>query len=169
MPDLSPTRLRSRRGLLFTVLPAIVVLAVLGAVLAVTHHRSAVKDRRAETEALAVGAATNARRFVDDQLATLATAAAAPGVRQGDLRVIRRYLPEVARAGRFTAGVAYADRSLRVRASSLAPQPGGRPVTLRTRRYARTALRSGRATVSDVLIGLRTGAPVLAFAQPIMD
>src|SRR3954453_6523315 len=97
----SPPLLRTRRGLVFTALPAIAVLAALGALLAVAHRNSAIADRKLEIQSLAAAAATNVSRFAGDQLATLGATALAPSVRAGRVRLLRGYLPDVAMIGRF--------------------------------------------------------------------
>src|SRR4051812_21975116 len=147
MDDSPPPLLRTRRGLVFTALPAIAVLAALGALLAVAHRNSAIRDRKDEIRSLAAAAATNVSRFAGDQLATLGAAAVAPSVRRGNRAAIRAYVHDVAVVGRFSAGVGYIDRSLMVRAAS-GGLPNGRPFSARTRAYARTALRSSKRVVS---------------------
>jgi len=151
---------------MFTALPAIAVLAALGAVLAFTHHASVVKDRRDEMRSLANAAASNAQRFVSDRLATLGTAAAAPFVRRGDLPRIREYLPSVRKIGDFTSGVAFADTNLDVQAFS----PGGAlpiPTSIADRAYAQKALRAKNTAISEVLISRGTRRPVLVLAYPV--
>ena len=98
-PTPSTALLRTRRGLIFTALPAIAVLAVIGGLLAYNHYRSQVEDRRTEAEQLAVAAANNARRFIDDSWANLQTAATSPTIRSGAVPAIEDYLPAVAEAG----------------------------------------------------------------------
>jgi serine phosphatase RsbU (regulator of sigma subunit) len=152
---------------MFTALPAIAVLAVLGGLLALAHHDSVVRDRNLETRALAVAAATNARRFVDDQWATLSAVAASPAVRGQRTRLLRPYLKTVAQSARFTAGMGLIRYDGRLIASSNAL--GGARVDLRDRAYVRTALNAQRPAVSDALIGRRNGRPVLTFAYPVFS
>src|SRR5689334_9545332 len=106
-PTPSTALLRTRRGLIFTALPAIAVLAVIGGLLAYDHYRTQVESRRVQASQLAVAAANNARRFVDDSWATLQTAAASPTVRSGAVPAIEDYLPAVAKAGDFSSAVSY--------------------------------------------------------------
>lgn len=160
----SPPLLRTRRGLMFTALPAIAVLAVLGTVLAIRHRDSVAGDRRQEAAQLGVAAAVNARRFLDDQLSILAAVAAAPVVRSMDLERMRPFLADVARNGRFTAGLGFVDRRGRAVVSSTRP-PGSLPIFLGDRGYVRDAL-AGRPTVSDVLIGRLRSRPIIAFGYP---
>ena len=148
---------------MFTALPAIAVLAVLGVILAVLHHASVVQDRHVETRRLAVAAANNARRLVDDQLAILAAVAASPAVREGDKARIIPYLQTIQRPSRFSAGLGIVDRSGRlVLSSGRLPQ---RTTDLGMRPYVRAAVQDGRPAVSDVILDAR-GRPVLAFAYP---
>ena len=166
-PTPSTALLRTRRGLIFTALPAIAVLAVIGGLLAYNHYRSQVEDRRAEAEQLAVAAANNARRFIDDSWAKLATAAASPTVRSGAVPAIRDYLPAVADAGSFSSGVSYAGRDGRVRASSNRNTTGRPRPSLRDRAYFQEALRTNKPTVSDVLVSRLSRRPVVTFAYPV--
>ena len=164
-PTPSTALLRTRRGLIFTALPAIAVLAVIGGLLAYNHYRSQVEDRRTEAEQLAVAAANNARRFIDDSWANLQTAATSPTIRSGAVPAIEDYLPAVAEAGDFSSGVSYVGRDGHVRASS---NPSRRPhPNLSDRDYFREALRTNQATVSDVLVSKLTRRPVVTFAYPV--
>jgi hypothetical protein len=149
---------------MFTALPAIAVIAAVGALLAVQHRDSAVADRRQETIQLAIAAGENARRFIDDQHAILSAVAAAPVVRRGDYRQMRAYLSDVAETGRFTNGLGYVGMDGRLRVST--NQPLGAPrLDLNDREYVQEAI-DGRAAVSDVLSSKLAGRPIVVFAYP---
>jgi hypothetical protein len=150
---------------MLTALPTIAVLAALGVLLAVSHHGSVLRDRHAEMRNLAAAAATNARRFIDDQFATLSAVAAAPAVREGRRAQVGPYLRMVARSARYTAGMGLVGSDGRLRASSMPIPRGG--VTLGDRPYVRMAFRRGRPSVSDALIGRARRTPVIAFAYPV--
>jgi hypothetical protein len=139
-----------------TALPAIAVLAALAAVLAVSHRNSASADRRMEAGQLAVAAAVNARRFVDDQFAIIGAVAADPAVRAGRYRALRPYLHDVVRGGRFSSGLSVIDARGISRVSTNAALHA-RPVDVSDRVYFQQAL-AGRLAVSDVLLGKRNGA-----------
>jgi serine phosphatase RsbU (regulator of sigma subunit) len=164
-PTPSTALLRTRRGLIFTALPAIAVLAVIGGLLAYNHYRTQVENRRQQASQLAVAAANNARRFVDDSFANLKTAAASPTIRSGSVPAIEDYLPAVADAGDFSSGVSYVGRDGQVRASSThsrRPHPN-----LGDRAYFQEALRTNDPTVSNLLISKLTKRPVVTFAFPV--
>ncbi|MEA2125249.1 MAG: hypothetical protein QOI80_2031 [Solirubrobacteraceae bacterium] len=152
---------------MFTALPAIAVLAVLAAVLAIEHRDSAAADRRLEMRRLAVAASVSARRFVDDQFAVLATVAAAPVVREARLERMRAFLGDAARSGRFSSGLGFVDTQARSRVSTSRP-PESPPVDLSDREYVQAAL-GGDAAVSDVLLGKLRNRPIVAFAYPVTD
>jgi serine phosphatase RsbU (regulator of sigma subunit) len=147
-----------------TALPAIAVLAALAVVLALSHRNSSADDRRMETRQLAVAAAVNARRFVDDQFAILGAVAADPEVRQGRYRALRPYLRDVVRGGRFSSGLGVIDAKGLSRVSTSAPANAA-PVDVSGRVYFQQAL-AGRLAVSDVLLSKRRNRPILAFAYP---
>jgi serine phosphatase RsbU (regulator of sigma subunit) len=150
---------------MFTALPAIAVLAALGTLLALAHHESVVRDRHMETQALAAAAATNARRFIDDQFATLSAVAASPAARGQRTRLLRPYLETVAGTARYTAGMGLIGFDGRLIASSNGL--GSRVINLADRPYVRTVLDEGRPAVSDAMIGRRNGLPVLTFGFPV--
>jgi hypothetical protein len=151
---------------MFTALPAIAVLAVLAAVLAVEHRGSAADDRREELRRITVDAAISTRRFIDDQFAILAAVASAPVVRTNRYAEARQYLIDVARTGRFSAGLGQIDRHGFNRISSTLP-PGYPKIDVSDREYFREAIQ-GRPSVSDVLLGRVRVGPIVAFAYPVM-
>ncbi len=159
----SPPRLRTRRGLMFTALPAITVIAALGGLLAVQHRSSAVDERRAETARLAVAAATNAQRFVEDQWEILAAVAASPAVREERLGAMRLYLLDAGRSRRFTS-LGFIDRRGRSRVSTTRPLDAA-ALDLADRPYVQAGLK-GMRTVSNVLIGRGRARPLVAFGYP---
>jgi serine phosphatase RsbU (regulator of sigma subunit) len=160
-----PPLLRTRRGLMFTALPAIAVLAVLAAVLAIEHRDSSVSDRKDELRRLAVAASVSARRFLDDQFAILATAAASPTLRAGRPAEVRSYLIDIERMGRFTSGLSLVGQDAKAHVTTLLPVPS-KPIDVSDRDYIRAAL-DGTPTVSDVLLGKVKGRPITAFAFPV--
>jgi Stage II sporulation protein E (SpoIIE)/Cache domain len=164
-PSQGPPLLRTRRGLLFTAFPAIAVLAALGVLLALAHHGSVVRDRHMETAALAAAASTNARRFVDDQFATLSAVAAAPAVRRQLRAVVDPYLRSVQESAGFTAGMGLIGRDAMVVASTNPIPAGG--VSVADRAYVQAGLQDGRPAVSDVLIGKVNRRPVVTFGYPV--
>jgi serine phosphatase RsbU (regulator of sigma subunit) len=151
---------------MFTALPAIAVLAVLAAVLAVEHRGSAADDRREELRRITVDAAISTRRFIDDQFAILAAVASAPVVRTNRYAEARQYLIDVARTGRFSAGLGQIDRHGFNRISSTLP-PGYPKIDISDRQYFRAAIQ-GRPSVSDVLLGRIRVGPIVVFAYPVM-
>jgi serine phosphatase RsbU (regulator of sigma subunit) len=150
---------------MFTALPAIAVLAALGVLLALAHHDSVIRDRQDETTALAAAAATNARRFVADQFATLSAVAAAPAVRQQRRAVVGPYLQDVARSARFTAGMGLIGSDGMVLASTMRLPAGG--LSLSDRPFVRTSLGEGRPATSEVMIGRVRRWPILTFSYPV--
>ena len=148
---------------MFTALPAIAVLAALGAVLAVEHHRSSVRDRGREAQKLAMAAAVNARGYLQDRFAILSAVAASPTVRGRD-RGMRAYLTDAARSTRLDTLV-IVDRRGRTVMSTAQP-PGARPVDLSDREYVKHAL-AGRPGLSDALTSRLTRRPIVAFGYPI--
>lgn len=151
---------------MFTALPALAVLAVLGASLAITHRNASAEDRRGESAELAAAAAVNARGYLDDRFALLATIATEDDVRAGRPRMLT-YLKRAAATGGFENGVGFVDGRGMSRISSSVP-PGTPPVDLSDRLYVQQAL-AGRATVSEVLLGRRENRPLLTYAYPVRD
>lgn len=149
---------------MFTALPAIAVITIVGALLAFQHRNSSVADRRQETVQLAGAAAENARRFVADQAAILAAVAASPTVRRGEYEAMRAYLQNVVATGRFSNGMSYIAMDGRSRVSTQRA-PGSQPLDLNDRRYVREAI-AGRQAVSGVLLGKLEFRPILVFAYP---
>lgn len=156
-------RLRTRRGLMFTALPALAVLAAVGAVLAIDYRDATVQNRLRETRQLAGAAAVNARGYLQDRFAVLAAVAAAPSVRRdaGDLRA---YVVAAARGGRFDS-LTLVDRRGLSGASSARP-PGAPGVDLSDRGYVRAGL-AGRPSVSNAISSRISGRPIVAFGFPV--
>jgi serine phosphatase RsbU (regulator of sigma subunit) len=148
---------------MFTALPALAVLAVLGAVLAIEHRNSSADDRLRETSELAMAAAANARGYLDDRFSTLAVVAASPTVR---MRApgLRRYLEDAAGGAGF-ASLAFVDRRGRSRISTAVP-PGAPPVDVADREYFTEAI-AGRPNISDALRSRFSGRPVVVFSYPV--
>ncbi len=146
-----------------TALPAIALLAVLGAVLAVAHRNSSVEDRLRETRELGTAAAVNTRGYLEDRFAVLAAVAASPAVRQRSA-ALRRYLVDLTRSGTFDA-LGYVDARGRSVIATSVP-PGQPPIDLSDREYVRSAL-AGQPAVSDALDSRLTGRPIVAFAYPV--
>lgn len=149
---------------MFTALPAIAVLAVMGTVLAIGHRDSVAGDRRQEAAQLGMAAALNARRFLDDQFSILAAVAASPVVRATDFERLRPFLVDVARNGRFTANLGFVNREGQAVVSASRPL-GSPPIDLSDRAYVQGAL-AGKPMVSDVLIGRGRNRPIIAFGYP---
>ncbi len=151
---------------MFTALPAIAVLAALGALVAISHRSASSADRRAESAEVARAAALNARGYLDDQFAILASVAANADVAAGSPKMLP-YLRRVIATGRFENGIGFIDTRGFTRLSTSLP-PGTPPIDLSDRRYVRRAL-SGQAAVSEVVLGRVRNRPLLTYAFPTRD
>lgn len=162
-PTPTPPRLRTRRGLTFTALPALLVLAVVGAVLAFNHRDAVADERRREAAELASAAAENARGYIEDRFAVLAAIAASPTVRDRDVE-LRSYLLSAADAADLDS-LSYVEAPGYARISTTLPAAGPR-VDVRDREYVQRALAGGLA-ISGALNSRVLSVPVVAFAVPV--
>lgn len=141
---------------MFTALPAIAFLFVLGSLLAIGHRDSSARDRERESFEAASAVARNARGYLDDRFDVMGTVGVL-GDRRGSV------LADAAKAGGFDSLGVIDARGVTL-ASSVS---GGKGVDLSDRVYIREAL-AGRPTVSDVLDSRVSRRPVLAFAFPVV-
>ena len=145
----------------------LVALCGLGALFSIRSYQ----DERARavdaTQALAVGAAANADRFVQGRLQLLAAVASAHAFTHGEVAriddILRRVQP--ARRG-FSGAMAWIDATGVVRAASR-PIPGSLDVG--DRRYVREVLATGRQAVSEGILARLQKAPVVVLAVPTRD
>ena len=149
---------------MFTALPAIAVLALLGALLAFEHRDSSAEDRLREVRELATAAAANTRGYLDDRFAVMGTVAASPTVRTRGPG-LRDYLEDAVRASGF-ATLAIVDPDGMSRISTAVP--AGQEVDVADRDYFTEAI-AGRPHVSGALESRFSGKPVVAFGYPLRD
>ncbi len=143
---------------MFTALPAIALLAVLGALLAISHRNGSADDRREESREVANAAALNARGYLDDRFDVLAAVSVQPAS--------RATLKASAAASGFD-NLGTIDRHGRTVISTSLPS-GAPPLDVSDRAYVQAAL-AGRTAVSDVLDSRVSGRPVLAIGYPVSD
>lgn len=162
-PTPIPPRLRTRRGLTFTALPALLVLAVVGAVLAMNHRNAVSDQRQREVAELAAAAAENTRGYVEDRFAVLAAIAASPTVRRRD-RDLRAYLVDAAASAGLDS-LSFVDPPGTISVSTTLAD-GAPAVDVSDREYVQTGL-AGRPGISGALTSRVLRVPVVAFAVPV--
>ena len=159
----TPPRLRTRRGLTFTALPALLVLAAVGGVLAFNHRDAVSDERRREAAELAAAAAENARGYLEDRLAVLAAVAASPTVRKREPD-LRSYLIATAQSADLDS-LSLVEPPGLVEVSTAFPE-GASPIDVSDRAYVQSAL-AGRPGISGALTSRVLGVPAVAFAVPV--
>jgi PAS domain S-box-containing protein len=145
------------------------VFALLGAGLAWRDFSDERDNSVAETEELAVSAALNADRFLNDRLATLTAIAYAPPVRAGDVPGMTAYFQSIdpAKVG-FGGGIGWVD-SAGAKQAQTGVDPATLPIDVSQSEHVQTVLHSQTPYVGEAFVDGQTGMPVLPFAVPTFD
>ncbi|MEW6583534.1 MAG: cache domain-containing protein, partial [Actinomycetota bacterium] len=145
-------------------LPVLAALCALGALFSVRSYQDQRDRVRDSTRALAVAAAANADRYLQERLQLLTAVAAQGPFATGDAAGIGDVLARVRPAARdFSGAMGWIDAGGTLRAG-----PGGAATALdlRDRRYVREVLRTGGPYVSEGVVSRATAAPVVVLAVP---
>jgi anti-sigma regulatory factor (Ser/Thr protein kinase) len=157
----------ARRGLVATVVVAVIVVGAVSTGLAVRQYRqaqhTALNDLRSRS---VVAAAVVDAAFAGD-VSALTAAAGSPSVVAADVASMSTYFHrlEAAKGALFNGGMGWVDRTGEVRVSTNRAA-GAAPLNVADRTYFKQVLATGKPYVSAGLIGRSLGQPVVVIAVP---